>query len=90
MRNIKIGRYEQVSKATARKLFEQGVDILIVPNNVNPINVWGIGATLSKKADYKSIETTMADYFQYEVNTMIYYTCNKELGYYVSFYKING
>ena len=90
MRNIKIGRYEQVSKATARKLFEQGVDILIVPSNVNTTNKWGIGVTLSKKADYKSIETTMADYFQYEVNSMNYYTCNKELGYYVSFYKING
>ena len=90
MRNIKIGRYEQVSKPMAKKLFEQGVDILIVPSNVNPMNVWGIGATLNKKADCKSIETTMADYFQYEVNTMIYYTCNRELGYYVSFYKING
>ena len=88
MRNIRIGGYEQVSKATARKLFEQGVDILIVPSNVNPINIWGIGATLSKKADYKSVSDNMADYFQYEVNSMIYYTCNYKLGYYVSFYKI--
>ena len=86
MRNIKIGGYEQISKATARKLFNDGIDILIVPCKVNPINKWGIGAILSKKADYKSVDTTMADYFQYEVNSMIYYTCNKQLGYYVSFY----
>jgi hypothetical protein len=87
MRNIKIGGYEQISKAKARKLFNDGIDILVVPCKVNPINKWGIGATLSKKADYNSISDNMADYFQYEVNSMIYYTCNSELGYYVSFYK---
>ena len=87
MRNIKIGGYEQVSKPMARKLFEQGMDILIVPSNVNPNNVWGIGVTLSKKADYNSVSDNMADYFQYEINSMLYYTCNSELGYYVSFYK---
>lgn len=87
MRNIKIGNYEQVSKTMARKLFEQGMDILLVPCKVNPTNIWGIGVTLNKRADYASVTENMADYFQYAVNTMLWYTCNSEFGYYVSFYK---
>ena len=39
---------KRISKRTARKLFNEKKDFLIIPCKVNPNNVWGIGAKINQ------------------------------------------
>lgn len=78
MNHISIDGYTRVSKRKARRLFMEGVEILVLPCKVNPANVWEMTARMSNS----SIED-----FEKWLNEYSYYSCNyNELGRYPAFY----
>lgn len=72
----------RVNKTTAKKLYNAGIDILIVPCKVNPTitGTWSLGYVLNKNND-------SFDNFTSAVNSFIYYNCNyNQLGKYPAYY----
>ena len=74
---------------TAKKLFEAGAKIRIVPNKMRPDNSWGFYADI-KKMDSNSIQT-MHDIrhcndFNFIIDNFKHYNCNNETGLYLHFY----
>ena len=80
------------SITTAKKLFEVGHKIRIVPNKINPNNMWGLCADI-KKIDYVPIESIYNINYYNDFNRIIndfsYYNCNNETGLYCSFYLLD-
>ena len=82
MNNITVKNLKRISKAAARKAYNNGQKVLIVPCKVNPCNMWGIGHFFNKQD---------GDGFDYEfdkvVNYYSYYNCSyNELGKYPAYY----
>lgn len=73
---------KKVDKRTARKLYNEGQTIMLVPCKVNPKNMWGIGHYFSNK-DGDGFETD----FDKVVSYYSYYNCQyNELGKYCAYY----
>ena len=80
MIKIKTRNYERITKAQARKRYELGEDIYLVPCKCSPDNVWGLTFQMNK-------DNINTDGFDKTVNCFIWYNCNhNELGYYPAFY----
>ena len=69
--------YKRIDKRIARKLYNQGETVLIIPHKCSPSAGWFTGMT---------IENTGAQ-FDALVNEFMYYNCCNELGRYPAFYK---
>lgn len=79
--NIKgTGKVVRISKTIARNLFEQGVDILFIPCNIRPDNMWGLGVWNSPDI-WGNSETFDSLVDCYEI-----YNCNSETGRYCAYY----
>ena len=77
-----INGYKRISKAAARKAYDNGETLRIVPCKVAPVNAWGIGF------DERKAEGS-AEYvgrFDSLVNGITWYNCNAETGYYLAYY----
>ena len=74
---------------TAKKLFDKGTLIRIVPHKINPNNVWGLYADI-KKLESASIqvmdEVRYCSDFDFIITNYSYYNCNYENGNYLHFY----
>lgn len=68
--------YKRINKKAARKLYNSGVEILIIPCKCSPLAAWFTGITLNNTGRP----------FDVLVNEFIYYNCNYETGYYPAFY----
>lgn len=69
--------YQKIDKRTARKLYNTGVEVLIIPCKCNPHGAWITGITLiNNERPFDAL-----------VNEFEYYNCCYELGYYPAFYK---
>ena len=81
------------SITTAKKLFEAGHKIRIVPNKINPNNMWGLCVDI-KKIDSVPIEAiydiNYYNDFNRIVNDFRYYNCSNETGLYCSFYLLEN
>lgn len=74
--------YYRISKATARKLFDDGNVIGICPVNLNPSSFWGGMCTFQKGHKFENWG------FDDFVNNFIYYNCQmKETGKYPKFFR---
>ena len=77
------------SITTAKKLFEAGTKIRIVPHKINPNNVWGLYADI-KKIDSVPLESIYDIKYYNDFNRIVndfrYYNCSNETGLYCSFY----
>lgn len=73
--------YKRVNKPTARKMYNCGITILLLPCKVRFDNEWVKPYSMSLMT---SEETE--NRFDRAVNTYEYYNCNAELGYYASYY----
>ena len=73
-------RLVRIDKRQARKLYDNGAEVLFVPCNVNPVNSWGLGIweTNNLWGQYKDFNTLV---MWFEI-----YNCNSELGNYTAFY----
>ena len=68
---------KQVNKTVARKLFNKGVTVYILPSNMRLNNTWG-----------KPLDTNQEMYdmsFDKIVNSFEYYNCNNKTGLYTHF-----
>lgn len=82
MRNIETKHYKRISKAKARKLYDNGIDIMVVPCNLSPENPWGIGVTTNGHYwDHADFDKFVLEF--------TWYNCNdNETGKYPAFYEI--
>ena len=93
MNHITIENLERVSKATARKLYEQGRELTLVPCKANVASPWLNGGFMIRKSDglsdvVKNISIDQPTFDQC-VNAFEYYNCQyNELGKYAAFYKV--
>lgn len=71
--------YEPITKQAARKLFDTGSTIYVLPRNINPYNIW--------VAPYEINKTSIPDLDKF-INMYIYYNCNAETGNSVKYYKV--
>lgn len=78
----------RITKARARKMFNNGETITIVPHKVRLNNVWGIGMTLQEDKISNLIhnQTYKTQGFDWAVDRYTVYNCNFENGYYVAYY----
>ena len=81
------------SITTAKKLFDTGSLIRIVPNKINPNNIWGLCVDI-KKIDNVPIESiydiNYYNDFNRIINDFTYYNCSNETGLYCSFYLLEN
>ena len=81
------------SITTAKKLFEAGAKIRIVPNKINPNNIWGLCADI-KKLESSSIQTMddvrYCNDFNFIIDNFKHYNCNNETGLYLHFYLLEN
>lgn len=80
MNKITVGGWERISKAKAKKLFENGEQFKVVPCNVSPINSWGLGMEIQKG------DLSVGHGFQNFLNSYEFFNCRYELGRYCAFY----
>ena len=78
--------YKRVNKPTARKMYNQGCSILLLPCKVNDSAVNGSSAWVKPVTINLSTCTHDANKFDRSVNDYEYYNCNAELGYYSHYF----
>ena len=70
---------KRINKKQARSLYNNGIDIMIIPNKCSPNNLWFIGI-------WYNVNISGSD-FDKLVNEFEYYNCNyAELGKYAAYY----
>ena len=76
--------YKRVSKATARKLFNNNVEIYLCAVNLRPFSMWHCECRILRTDhDLDDIENT----FEHHVNAFEFYNCrDTETGKYTAFY----
>lgn len=73
-------KWMQIQKRTAKKLFEQGEDLIFCPCNFWPFGVWSPGVLIEAgRSEEISFESCVANFE--------YYNCGAEQGHYTTFYK---
>ena len=73
------GNIKRVNKTVARKAFDAGADVYLLPHKVRFDNMWVSPSKIKKARN--------GDTFEKYVNAYIYYNCQyKELGTYPSFF----
>ena len=79
--------YKKVTKPTARKLFNRGVEVYLLPSKVNAFIVFDKNyegfiqpVVISHKEDGGENQ------FDRTVNEFEYHNCNSEMGYYAHYY----
>ena len=86
MRHIKYTQggktYRQISKPTARKLYEAGGVVYLSPSKMNPASVWGAPFETSRERSGLDFETLE--------NLFTASNCSWSTGYRVAFYACEG
>ena len=76
----------RLTKKQARKLFNEGSPVLIVPCRCSPFDFSGRYSRYSAVAHKLIMSEDYQDFDKF-VNAFEYYNCNPELGRYAAFYK---
>ena len=71
---------KQVNKTVARKLFNKGVTVYILPSNMRLNNTWGKPLDINQEMYDMTV-----DNFDKIVNSFEYYNCSNETGLYSHF-----
>lgn len=77
--------WKRIDKRAARNLYNKGITICMISDNLKPFSMWACEILIDKKTDELSgIETN----FNKRVNYFEVYNCiNKETGYHAAFYR---
>ena len=81
MNKVKVNGYVRISKQAARRMYEAGETVYLVPCRFVPGNCWG----LMYDANYYN--WNKCEPFDTVVNAFEYYNCNRETGRYTAFYR---
>lgn len=80
MLHIETKHYKKITKTTARKLYNAGKTIAMLPCKMHPENLW--------QPPYH-VSSVNNDNFETVCNCFRYYNCNyTETGKYISFYEV--
>ena len=75
--------YQRINKTKARRLYNEGKEIVLYPININPFSMWAYEFVGDNKLyNYSSFDNM--------VNEFENYNCVGELGRYTKFYIKNG
>ena len=77
MNQIRVNGFIRISKQAARKRYEAGQNVIIIPCKCIPGNKWYIGNRM--------YNTGIRSFDEYITRWMVY-SCNSELGRYPAFY----
>ena len=91
MNHYTVGKYQRISKATAKKEYMQGKTIAFCPCKVNPENKWIIPYCVNRqqRQDYVIDDIGALNDFIALVNSYEYYNCQyNETGKYCAFYRL--
>ena len=77
----------KINKSEARKQFNVGVNVYIIPNKMSIDNMW-MPLYKMNKWELESIDNSIT--FDKFINEYEYYNCMYETGYYCSYYLIEG
>lgn len=82
MNRINIGGYNRISKARARKLYNENKPFYCCPVKMSPVNMWGGICKIEKERieEYNSS-------FDNIIFLAEYYNCNNETGNYLAYYE---
>lgn len=69
---------QKLNKSQARKAFNNGLELKIIPHKANPYSTWFEGANYKNNNSFVSFDEL--------VNNITNYNCNSELGYYLAYY----
>lgn len=72
---------KQVNKTTARKLYEQGKTVYVMPCNMRFDNMWQSPCPMNKEREADS-----TDCFDGRIQHFIYYNCDSERGKYPCYF----
>ena len=80
MRSYNFNGLERINKTKARKLYENGKDVLFIPCNIRPDNMWGLGIWENKdlNGQYDNFDELC---FWYAA-----YNCDSYRGRYIAYY----
>ena len=78
-------QYKRITKTTAKKLFNAGKTIALLPCKANPLSIWFSFYPLNKN----SVEHYTDKSFDLFVNNFEYYNCNNQTGRYTAFYTVH-
>lgn len=70
--------WNRIYKPTARKYWEAGLDMKVIPNKTSPLSVWHMGHVNK----HQGLNTDFNSF----LNQFEYYNCSAELGHYAAFY----
>ena len=70
--------YNRINKIKAKRVFTEGVELILYPVNMNPNSSWA-GITRIKK------DTNRYNFYQV-INEFMFFNCNPELGLYPKYY----
>lgn len=81
MKQLEIGDFKRISKAAAKKLYDNGGTVYVCPINMDPTNpYWSMAAEINKQ-DLEGLD------FNKMINQYTYYNCiNNQTGLYPAFY----
>lgn len=81
MKEYNYNGFTRIDKRIARKLYNNGEDVLFIPCNLRPDNMWGLGILQNKtlNGQYDDFDNLC---FWYSA-----YNCTAETGKYIAFYK---
>lgn len=78
--------YKRVNKATARKMYNHGCNILLLPCKVSDSVVTGVPHDFDWIKPIEISFLNNLNSFDGEVNSFEFYNCNSELGYYSHYF----
>ena len=81
MNKVRVGGYERISKAKARKMYEAGETVYLVACKLRPDNCWG----LLYDANYYN--WNKCEPFDTVVAAFEWYNCRPDTGKYTAFYR---
>lgn len=96
MLNVEMNGYKRIQKNKARRLYNDGVTVYLLPCKVYPDDdhPWIKPFELNKKRiddHYNGYDELKKLYtFDSRINNFEYYNCNAELGYYAAYYIKEG
>ena len=85
MNKIECNGFKRINKIQARKRYESGKSVFLLPCNVAPNSIW-IKPIRIKDTSNEFDFMPEWDLFDSKVNAFEYYNCNSELGKYASYY----
>lgn len=89
MNHIEIDGYRRISKPAARKAYQSGETVYLIPCKLSPVNMYmpAMGISCKPSQDTSPVYyPSCAATFDSRVNAFEYYNCSPETGNYTAFY----